>query len=62
MVSSGKEDGVSVIIGTLMLILVVVTAAAGLALMVSSMQKDAMTRQAHIADVGAEQLTIQNIF
>ena len=55
MVLPVKEDGVSVIVGTLMLILIVVTAAAGLALMVSSMQKEAMTRQSHIASVENEE-------
>lgn len=56
-----REDGVSVIVGTLLLILVAVTAVAGLALMVSQMQKDTMIRQSHQADVQSEGLKIQSI-
>lgn len=55
------EVAVSVIIGTLMLILVTVTAAAGLAVMVSQMQKDEMNRQAHQAAVRSELLKINGI-
>lgn len=62
---SGKrewnERGVTVIVGTLMLILVTVTAAAGLAVMVSQMQKDEMNRQSHQAAVKNEQLKITGI-
>lgn len=50
--------GVSVIFGTLMLILIVVTAASGLALMMSEMQKEEMERRSHIADVENEELKI----
>jgi len=56
-----REDGVSVIVGTLLLILVAVTAVAGFALMVSQMQKDTMIRQSHLADVQNEALKIQSI-
>jgi hypothetical protein len=55
------EDGVSVIIGTLMLILITVTAAAGLAIMVSELQKDEMARQSHQAAVRNEELIIHGI-
>jgi hypothetical protein len=56
-----REVGVSVIIGTLMLILITVTAAAGLAIMVSQLQKDEMERQSHQAAVKAEELVIHGI-
>jgi hypothetical protein len=56
-----NEQAVSVIVGTLMLILVTVTAAAGLAVMVSQMQKDEMNRQSHIAAVKNEELKITGI-
>jgi hypothetical protein len=52
------ESGVSVIIGTLMLILITITAASGLALMVSGMQKDAMERESHLAAVASENMRI----
>lgn len=52
------ESGVSVIIGTLMLILITITAASGLALMVSGMQKEAMERESHLAAVESENLRI----
>lgn len=52
------ESGVSVIIGTLMLILITITAASGLALMVSGMQKEAMDRESHLAAVASENLRI----
>ncbi|MEM2123966.1 MAG: PKD domain-containing protein [Methanolinea sp.] len=55
------ERAVSVIVGTLMLILVTVTAAAGLAVMVSQMQKEEMNRQAHQAAVKNELLKINGI-
>jgi len=56
-----REDGVSVIVGTLLLILVAVTAVTGLALMVSQLQKDTMIRESHKADVEGEGLKIQGI-
>jgi hypothetical protein len=56
-----NESGVSVIIGSLLLILITVTAASGLALMVSQMQKDEMNRQSHLAAVKSEKLEILNI-
>lgn len=55
------ESGISVIIGTLMLILITITAASGLALMVSGMQKDAMERESHLAAVASENLRIISI-
>ena len=55
------EEGVSVIVGTLLLILITVTAAAGLAIMVSELQKGEMTRQSHQAAVKNEQLVIHRI-
>ncbi len=55
------ESGVSVIIGTLMLILITITAASGLALMVSGMQKEAMERESHLAAVASENLRIISI-
>jgi hypothetical protein len=56
-----NESGVSVIIGSLLLILITVTAASGLALMVSQMQKDEMNRQSHLAAVKSEKMEIHNI-
>ncbi len=56
-----REEGISVIIGTLLLILITVTAAAGLAVMVSQMQKDEMNRQTHQAQVKNEELKITGI-
>ena len=50
--------GVSVIFGTLMLILIIVIAASALALMISEMQKGEMERRSHIADVENEELEI----
>ena len=55
------ESGVSVIIGTLMLILITIIAASGLALMVSGMQKEAMERESHLAAVESENLRIISI-
>lgn len=55
------EQAVTVIVGTLMLILVTVIAAAGLAVMVSQMQKDEMNRQSHQAAVKNELLKITAI-
>jgi len=56
-----NEDGVSVIVGTLMLILITVTAAAGLAIMVSEFQKEDMERQSHILSVEHENLSLTHI-
>jgi hypothetical protein len=56
-----NESGVSVIVGTLLLILITVTAAAGLAIMVSQMQKDEMNRQSHLAAVKSENIEFFNI-
>ncbi|MEA1945589.1 MAG: hypothetical protein U9N07_09745 [Euryarchaeota archaeon] len=55
------ESGISVIIGTLMLILITIIAASGLALMVSGMQKEAMKRESHLAAVESENLRILSI-
>ena len=55
------ECGISVIIGTLMLILITIIAASGLALMVSGMQNDAMERESHLAAVASENLRIISI-
>lgn len=55
------DEAVTVIVGTLMLILVTVTAAAGLAVMVSQMQKDEMNRQSHQAAVKNELLKVTGI-
>lgn len=56
-----NDQGVSVIIGTLLLILITVTAAAALGLMVSQMQKDAMNRQSHINAVNSEKIQISGV-
>ncbi|MDK2917215.1 MAG: hypothetical protein PWR16_821 [Methanoculleus sp.] len=56
-----NEDGVSVIVGTLMLILITVTAAAGLAIMISEFQKEDMERQSHIRSVEHENLSLTHI-
>ncbi len=56
-----NEVAISVIIGTLLLILITVTAASALALFLSQMQKDAMNRQSHLADVQSELLTIRSV-
>lgn len=55
------DEGVSVIVGTLLLILITVTAAAGLAVMVSELQKQEMNRQSHLAQVNDEELKIMGI-
>lgn len=55
------EQAVTVIVGTLMLILITVIAAAGLAVMVSQMQKEEMNRQSHQAAVKNELLKITSI-
>ena len=57
-----NESGVSVIVGTLLLILITVVAASGLALMVSQMQKDEMNRQTHVAAVKNEKVEITGVF
>ncbi|MBN1194204.1 MAG: Ig-like domain-containing protein [Methanomicrobiaceae archaeon] len=56
-----SEEGVSVIVGTLLLILITVTAAAGLAVMVSEYQKEEMERQDHLQDVENEELRIMGV-
>ena len=56
-----NDQGVSVIVGTLLLILITVTAAAGLAVMVSQMQKDEMNRQTHLAAVKNENIAISGV-
>jgi len=55
------EQAVTVIVGTLMLILITVIAAAGLAVMVSQMQKEEMNRQSHQAAVKNELLKITSV-
>jgi hypothetical protein len=55
-----NEEAVSVIVGTLLLILITVTAAAGLAIMVAQLQKNEMDQQSHIAAVKSEQIEILN--
>jgi flagellin-like protein len=56
-----RDQGVSVIIGTLLLILITVTAAAALGLMISQMQKAEMTRQTQIQSVKDEQIVISGV-
>lgn len=56
-----NDSGVSVIVGTLLLILITVTAAAGLAIMVSQMQKDEMNRQSHLSAVKNEKIEFLSI-
>jgi FlaG/FlaF family flagellin (archaellin) len=58
MAGTRNDEAVSVIVGTLLLILVTVIAAAGLAIMVSQLQKDEMDRQSHMAAVKSEQVQI----
>jgi hypothetical protein len=55
-----NDDAVSVIVGTLLLILIAVIAAAGLAIMVAQLQKNEMDQQSHIAAVKSEQIDILN--
>jgi hypothetical protein len=55
-----NEEAVSVIVGTLILILITVTAAAGLAIMISELQKAEMDRQSHLAAVKGEQIEVLN--
>ncbi len=54
-----NDKGVSVIIGTLLLILITVTAAAALGLMISQMQKTAANQQEHIAEVKVRMFSSQ---
>ncbi|MHC1570037.1 MAG: hypothetical protein ACXQTA_03295 [Candidatus Syntropharchaeales archaeon] len=56
-----EEGGVSVVVGALLLVLITVIAASGLALMVSEMQKEGMVRESHIASVENEMLEIPGI-
>ncbi|MDW7732586.1 MAG: hypothetical protein SCH66_09195 [Methanolobus sp.] len=53
--------GVSVMFATLLLILITIIAASGVAFMVSTMQKDAMDRESHRAAVENEELRIVSI-
>jgi PKD repeat protein len=55
------NSGVSVIIGAMLLILITVVAAAGLALIVSQTEKQAADRQAQIDAVNSEQLKVASI-
>jgi hypothetical protein len=62
MVSLRSDNrGVSVVVGALMLIIIVVTAASALALFVSGMQKEEIERRSHIAAVGNEELEVSYI-
>jgi len=61
MAGKTQDDGISVMIGTLLLILITVTAAAGLAVMISTMQKDAMNRQAQITAAQNELIQITGV-
>jgi len=61
MAGKKHDDGVSVIVGTLLLILITVTAAAGLAVMISTMQKDAMNRQSQINAAQNELIQITGV-
>ncbi|WP_129582697.1 archaellin/type IV pilin N-terminal domain-containing protein [Methanolobus psychrotolerans] len=53
--------GVSVIFGTLLLILITIIAASSVAFMVSTMQKQAMDRESHLTSVENENLKIVSI-
>lgn len=55
------ESGVAVIVGTLILILITITAASGLALIVSELQGDEMARKERIAAVEGENLRVVSI-
>lgn len=55
------EHGVSTVVGALLLILIAVTAATGLAIMVSEMQKEEMERQSHITAVENEDLRVSAV-
>ena len=61
MTGRSNEEAVSVIVGTLLLILITVTAAAGLAVMVAQLQKNEMDQQSHVAEVKSEQINITDI-
>ena len=62
MVSLRNDNrGVSVVVGALMLIRIVMTAASALALFVSEAQKEEMDRRSRIASVETEELTISYI-
>ena len=61
MAGKKHDEGVSVIVGTLLLILITVTAAAGLAVMISQMQKDAIDRQSKITAAQNEQIQITGV-
>lgn len=56
-----NEDGVSVIVGTLMLILITVIAAVSVAIMISEFQKEDMERQSHIRSVEHENLSLSYV-
>jgi len=56
-----SEEGVSVIFGTLLLILITIIAASSVAFMISSIQKDTMERESHQAIVENEELQIVSI-
>jgi hypothetical protein len=55
------ERAVSVVVGALMLIIIVVTAATGIAVMVAQMQKEEVERQSHLAAVEHEALEIRHL-
>lgn len=50
------DNGISTIVGAMLLILIVVASASGLAVVVSEMQKDEIERQSHISAVENEEL------
>jgi flagellin-like protein len=56
-----NDKGVSVIVGTLLLILITVVAATSLAVMVSQLQNNYVKEQQHLAKVNAENLSIQSV-
>lgn len=53
-----NEDGVSVVFGTLLLILITIMVASSIAYMVSSTQEEMMERQSHLSNVENEKLKI----
>lgn len=55
------DRGVSVIVGTLLMILITVTAAGALAVMISEFQKEDMERQTHLSAVENEKIEISGI-
>ena len=61
MTGRANEEAVSVIVGTLLLILITVTAAAGLAIMVAQLQKNEMDQQSHLAAVKSEQINMTDL-